>query len=150
MNRPYTTTWTTNYGQGTHAGRANRCFSRFEQIEKSHTELAEKYKRLILSAANQYLTATPDTHDLLKPETVAHVITLMLNSHSITENIEYLDRANYFGQLDITLFLDDGLPLPRATNQHDHYECITGGPRFMRALLRLHEALNNVVKLADR
>ena len=145
MNRPYTTTWTTNYGQGTHAGRANRCFSRFEQIEKSHTELAEKYKRLILSAANQYLAATPDTHDLLKPETFAHVITLMLNSHSITGKIKYLNRADYFGQLGITLFLDDGLPLPRATNQHDHYECITGGPCFMHALLKLHEALDNLV-----
>ena len=149
MNRPYTTTWTTNYGQGTHAGRANRCFSRFEQIEESHKELAEKYKLLILSAANQYLTATPDTNDLLKPETIAHAITLMLNSHSITGKEEYLDRANYFGHLGIKLFLDDGLPLPRATNQHDHYESITGGPCLMHTLLKLHEALDNVLKLTE-
>ena len=36
------------------------------------------------------------------------------------------------------LFLTDGLPLPRATNQHDHYETITGGPDLMLALLKLH------------
>ncbi len=143
MNRPYTTTWTSNYGQGIHAGRARRCFNRFEQIEKSHPVLAEKYKQLILSAAKVYLTATPDTNALVKPETIASVITLMINSHSLTGEKRYLERADYFGQLGIKLFLDDGLPLPKATNQHDHYETITGGPQFMHALLKLHEALDN-------
>jgi len=143
MNRPYTTTWTLNYGQGTHARMANRCFDRFEQIEKNHPELAGKYKQLILSAANLYLTATPDPKNLVKPETIANVITLMISSHRITGKKEYLGRANYFGQLGIKLFLDDGLSLPKATNLHDHYESITGGPRFMHALLKLYEALDN-------
>jgi hypothetical protein len=84
MNRPYTSTWIRNYGQGIHASRANRCFNRFEQIEKSHPVLAEKYKQLILSAANLYLTATPDPNALVKPETIASVITLMINSHTLT------------------------------------------------------------------
>ena len=141
MNRPYTTTWTSNYGQGIHAGRANRCFNRFEQIEKSHPALAEKYKQLILSAAKLYLTATPQRNALVKPETIASVIALMINSHSLTDGKKYLERADYFGQLGIKLFLDDSLPLPKATNQHDHYETITGGPDFMHALLKLHEAL---------
>jgi len=143
MNRPYTTTWTSNYGQGIHAHTANRCFSRFEQIEKSHPALADKYQQLILSAANLYLTATPDTNDLVKPKTIAYVITLMINSYSITGEKEYLERADYFGQLGIKLFLDDGLSLPKATNQHDHYETITGGPHFMRALLDLYEAVDH-------
>lgn len=143
MNRPYTTTWTSNYGQGIHARMANRCFIRLEQIEQSHPELAEKYQQLILSAANLYLTATPDADELLKPATLASVIALMINGHSITEDEEYLERANYFGQLSIELFLDDGLPLPKATNQHDHYESITGGPDLMHALLKLFEALDN-------
>ncbi|MHC4095803.1 MAG: hypothetical protein ACYSU3_07060 [Planctomycetota bacterium] len=73
----------------------------------------------------------------------------MLNSHSITGKEEYLDRANYFGHLGIKLFLDDGLPLPRATNQHDHYESITGGPFLMHTLLKLHEALDNALKLTE-
>jgi len=141
MNRPYTTTWTLNYGQGIHADKANRCFSRFEQIKKSHPVLAEKYKQLILSAAKVYLTATPKTDALVKPEAIASVITLMLNSYSLTGERIYLERADYFGQLGIRLFLYDSLPLPKATNQHDHYETITGGPDFMHALLELHEAL---------
>jgi len=142
MNRPYTTTWTSNYGQGIHARMANCCFNRFEQIEKNHPALAEKYQQLILSAANLYLTATPDANGLVKPKTIAYVITLMINSYSMTGKKEYLERANYFGQLGIDLFLDDGLSLPKATNQHDHYESITGGPEFMHALLNLHEALD--------
>ncbi len=142
MNRPYTTTWTSNYGQGIHARMANLCLKRLEQLEKSHPELADKYKQLILSAANLYLTATPDTSELVKPTTFASAITIMINSHSITGKNEYLDRAEYFAQLGINLFLNDGLPLPKATNQHDHYESITGGPDFMYALLNLHEALD--------
>ena len=67
------------------------------------------------------------------------VITLLVNSHRITGGKKYLERADYFGQLGIKLFLDDGPPLPKATNQHTHYEAITGGPGFMRALLRLYE-----------
>ena len=143
MNRPYTTTWTSNYGQKIHARMANRCFSRFEQIEKTHPALADKYRQLILSAANLYLTATPDTNDLVKPKTIAYVITLMINSYSITGEEEYLERADYFGQLGIKLFLDDGLSLPKVTNQHDHYETITGGPHFMHALLDLYEAVDH-------
>lgn len=142
MNRPYTETWSSGYGYRIHAEMANLCFVRFSQIEKTHPEIAAKYRSLVLSAAHFYLTTTPDTQLLLKPRAIASVITLMLNSHQITEKKEYLERANYFGQLGIKLFLDDGLPLPKATNQHDHYESITGGPRFMLALLKLYEALN--------
>jgi hypothetical protein len=74
---------------------ANRCFVRFQQIEKTHPALAGKYQPLILSAANLYLTPTPDTNDLVKPKTIACVITLMINSYSITGKKEYLKRANY-------------------------------------------------------
>jgi len=146
MNIPYTTTWTSNYGQGIHAARANRCFGRLKQIEKSHPAIAEKYKQLIMSAAKVYLTATPDPNALVKPGTIASAITLMLNTHTLTGEKKYLDRADYFGQLGIDLFLGDGLPLPKATNQHDHYETITGGPMFMHALLKLHEALDKFGK----
>jgi hypothetical protein len=33
----------------------------------------------------------------------------------------------------------DGSPLPRASNQHKHYESITGGPSFMYRLLKLYQ-----------
>ncbi len=66
----------------------------------------------------------------------------MLNSYKITDDAVYLERANYFGELSLTLFLDDGLPLPKVTNQQDWYECITGGTDYMNSLLKLQEALN--------
>jgi hypothetical protein len=141
MNKPYTAIWATGYGHGTHAGRANRCYARYEQIQKEHQELASKYKCLILAAADQYLEADPDTKQLLKPDALAEAIGLMLNAHEISGEKKYLNRADHFGQLGIKLFLDDGLPLPKATNRHDHYEAITDGPSFMSALLDLHQRL---------
>jgi len=141
MNRPYTETWNMGYGHGAHAKMANRCFERFNQIKEDYPKLAGKYQQLILSAANIYLTASPDTSTLLKPELFAHVITLMINSYHITGKKEYLMRADYFGQLGIKLFLNDDLPLPKATNRHNHYETITGGPLFMQVLLKLYETI---------
>jgi hypothetical protein len=141
MNRPYTEVWATGYGYGIHAGIANRCMTRMQQLKNDHPEIAAKYQPQILAAANQYLTTTPDTTKLLKPAAFASVITLMLNAHQLTGQNAYLQRANTFARLGVTLFLGDGLPLPKATNQHGHYETITGGPEFMLTLLRLHESL---------
>lgn len=141
MNKPYSAVWATGYGHGTHAGIANACYARLRQIAPEHPGLAAKYKKLAIAAANQYLTAIPDSDRLQKPGALANVITLMMNAHQLTGERKYLDRADCFGRVGVRLFLNDGLPLPKATNRHEHYETITGGPGFMHALLRLHEAL---------
>ena len=47
--------------------------------------------------------------------------------------------AEYFAGLGVELFLNDGSPLPKASNRHGHYESITGGPTFMSSLLRLSQ-----------
>jgi len=142
MNKPYTAIWATGYGHETHAATANRCYSRFKQLQEAHPERAAAYKPLILAAAEQYLTSEPDREGLLKPGAFAEVIGLMLNAHEISGEKRYLIRADHFGRLGIELFLGDGLPLPKATNQHDHYEAITGGPEFMQALLELYKQVN--------
>lgn len=142
MNKPYTAVWATGYGYGIHSGMANKCYIRYLQLEEDHSGLALKYKKLILAAADQYLTAIPDSNRLQKPGALASVITLMMNAHQLTGKKKYIDRADEFGRLSVKLFLDDGLPLPRATNKHEHYETITGGPGFMNVLLKLHEALS--------
>jgi len=141
MNKPYSAVWATGYGYGIHAGIANKCYVRYLQLKEVHSGIAVKYKKLILVAADQYLTAIPDSNRLQKPGALASVITLMMNTHQLTGRKKYFDRADEFGRLGVNLFLDDGLPLPRATNQHEHYETITGSPDFMNALLQLHEAL---------
>ena len=92
----------------------------------------------MLAAAEQYLLSSPDTSQLLKPDVFAGVIELMLSSFELTCDQRFYKRANYFGQIGIELFLDDTSPLPKATNQHNHYETITGGPAFMNELLNIH------------
>ena len=105
MNRPYITTWISNYGQRSHARTANLCFRRFEQLEKSHPALAEKYKRLLLSAANIYLNSAPAPSDLVKPKTVAHVITLMIDSYRITGEKNILSALTILGTWALACFL---------------------------------------------
>ena len=137
MNNPYTAVWATAYGQSTHANMANHCYSRYEQLIDFDPELAGMYRKLILAAADQYLKATPNAEELHKPDAFAFVIELMINAYNMTGEEKFLDRADYFSRIGVDLFLDDGLPLPKATSEHSHYEAITGGPDFMYALLKL-------------
>jgi len=142
MNKPYSSTWSSGYGYGTHAGTANTCYGRLQSLKEKHAGLAHQYEEMILISGKKYLQSTPDTTQLLKPKEFSEVIELMLNCYQLTGEIVYMKRAAFFAQFGIDLFLNDDLPLPKATNKHDHYESITGGPSFMYQLLRLHIALN--------
>jgi hypothetical protein len=141
MNRPYTALWSTGYGYSSHASPANLAHERWEQLRTSHPALAARYLTLIVAAADQYLTAEPAADDLQKPDAFADVINLLLNVHTVTHDARYLRRADHFGRVGCSLFLDDQSPLPKATNRNQHYETITGGPDFMSELLELHRAL---------
>jgi hypothetical protein len=72
------------------------------------------------------------------------VIDLLLNSYELTGNGDYLEQADELAKLGIKLFLPDEVPLPRASNKHDHYESLTGGPDFINSLLNLHLSLNEL------
>ena len=137
MNKPYSATWSTGYGFGTHAGVANLLKERMGQLEVGHQDIAAAYQNLILQAADQYLDTEPDTTQPQNPDAFSDVMELMLSAHQLTGEDKYLQRARYFADMGISLFLDDGFPLPKATSQHVHYETITGGPEFMHALLQL-------------
>jgi hypothetical protein len=137
MNKPYTADWASGYGHGIHAGLALKCFVRYQQLAADHPDLAARYKPLILAAAGRYLTADPDPNALIKPGPISQVIRLELAAYQLTRDGEYLACAHHFGRLGIRLFLDDESPLPKATNQHPHYETITGGTTFMQTLLQL-------------
>jgi len=137
MNKPYTETWATGYGHSTHANMANLCYARYDQLIDTHPEIAEKYRKIIMTVAKQYLSARPDTQHLYKPAVFADIIEFMINTYNMTEEEKFLKRADYFSRIGVDLFLDDDVPLPKATNKHSHYEAITGGPDFMYALLRL-------------
>ncbi len=143
MNKPYTALWASGYGYGTHAAMANRSYQRYLQLQKAEPEKAGQYHQLIIAAADQYLHAEPDTTSGVKPDAVSDIINLMLNTYEMTDDKIYLDRANEFAQWGISLFLDNGLPLPKASSRHTHYEALTGGPDFMYALLRIYDQNSN-------
>ena len=142
MNKPYTSTWSSGYGYGTHAEVANIIYGRYENLKNEHIEMSNQYKDMVLEVGEKYMVSAPDTSILLKPNEFSEVIELMLNCNKITGEKKFLNRANFFGKLGIELFLNDDSPIPKATNQHNHYESITGGPSFMYGLLKIHEAMN--------
>ena len=137
MNKPYTSDWDSGYGYVIHAYLANKCFKRYKQLESIKPEYAEKYRILITATADQYLYSTPALDKALKPGTFSEVINLLINSYQLTHDVRYIERAHFFGNMGIDLFLDKGNPLPKATNLNLQYESITGGPDFMLALLKL-------------
>lgn len=143
MNRPYSSAWSSGYGYGTHAGTARYCFARYTALLPEDPHVAAAYQRLLLQAADSYLTSLPDTSALLKPAEFAAVVSLMLQAHELSGEQTYLERAVFYARMGMGIFLVDGNPLPRASNRHDHYESITGGPAFMRQLLELHGILHS-------
>jgi hypothetical protein len=104
---------------------------RYQQVK------LDLYRRLILDTARPYLSRGVETTHAIRPGTVGNIIWLMLDAYDLTGDGQYLDRAGYFGQRAIELFLPDGSPLPRANTKYDHYEAVTGGDGLMMALLRL-------------
>jgi hypothetical protein len=142
MNKPYTVTWASGYGYGTHAGVAVCCFERARQLQPTHPDLASRYRSLALAATKPYLTSEPESDELQKPEVFATLIEFFLAAHELTGDRKFLDRAAHFARVGVGLFIDKSSPLPKASNRHDHYETITGGPDFMKALLQLHRSLS--------
>jgi hypothetical protein len=142
MNKPYTSTWSSGYGYGTHAETANICFDRYEKLKYGHPDLADRYKSLAFLAADKYLDSAPDSSLLLKPAEFSEVMELMLNCYELSGKTNYLERAIFFADQGVKLFLNEANPLPKVTNQHSHYESITGGPSFIYQLLKLDIAIN--------
>ena len=139
---PWTDTaiWATGYGKATDAQIAMLCYLRYQQVK------TDGYKKLILDAASRYLYTEPDVGITLYPGSMAEAIFLMLAAHKLTGQDYYLKRADYFGQQSVEIFLDNSLPLPKASSEHTHYETITGGDDLMMALLELWVAKNQPKK----
>jgi hypothetical protein len=135
---PWTDTaiWSTGYGKSTDAQIAMLCYLRYRQVKM------DGYRKLVLDAASRYLYTKPDTRATLYPGSTAESIFLMLAAYKLTGQDYYLDRAEYFADQAIDIFIDDSSPLPKASSAHDHYETITGGDDLMMALLDLWAAKN--------
>lgn len=137
-NKPYTDKWEVGYGYVTQSFIANNCFRRYNSIVDKESFVAKNFRKLILQTGNQYLTSEPDRTLMLKPKAFADAIILMLNCYSLNPDRRYLDRAFDFAGIAIHLFFDQSSDFPKATNQHDHYESLTGAPELMYAMLLIH------------
>ncbi|MHC4639125.1 MAG: hypothetical protein ACYTBV_16735, partial [Planctomycetota bacterium] len=116
---------------GRDAGVANICMERYRQVKLN------AYRTVILDTAKAYLSSGLDMTYAVSPGAFGNVIWLMLDAYELTNDRQYLDRADYFGQQAIGLLLGDGSPLPKANTKYDHYEAVTGGNSLMMSLLRL-------------
>lgn len=66
----------------------------------------------------------------------------MLASHELSGEQQFLDRAGYFADNALEVFMNETSPLPKASSRHDHYEAITGGDDLMTALFKFWAAKN--------
>lgn len=134
-NPAYTALWRTGYGMPLTSGVANQMLQRYRQSGD------ERYAKLGVAGAKFYLDTTPDPEMTLHPRAMAEVIDLLRAAYQVTDDAVYLQRAGYFADLALTLFLDDDSALPRVlSKKHDHYESITGGPALMLSLHKLAQA----------
>ena len=131
-----TDVWAMAYGKGTDADVAMLCSLRYAQVKH------DGYKKLVLDAANRYLTREPILEGVLYPEPLANAILLMLACHELTGQEKYLERADYFAENAMRIFFDDSSPLPKVGSTYNHYESMTGGDDLLSALLKLWAARN--------
>lgn len=143
----HTDLFATSYGKQTDAQAANLCHLRLKQVQ--NPVCREGYTRLILSAADRYLSAEPDLQHTIYPGPLGDVIFHLLAAHQLSGNAKYLARAHFFAQLAMRTFLTDGSPLPRASSRNTHYEAITRGDTLMMALLQLWQAENQTKAKLD-
>jgi hypothetical protein len=75
--------------------------------------------------------------------------TLLAETHELTGEARYLNRADHFARQAMALFLTDGHALPRASSAHDHGEAIIGARTLVMALLDLWTRHAGVRKKLD-
>ena len=128
-----TNLWSSGYGAfgGEIASSANVQLERFRQCKTVH------YLGAAVSAADRYLTSEIDLSYPVHPGTVGKVIWLLVGAFEITGEQRYLDRAEFFADRAVELFLPDNCPLPKASHAHNHYEAISGADTLMMSLLKL-------------
>lgn len=128
--------WNSGYGGGNHIGSANNCLERYRQTG------IEDYKDLFLTCAETYYNAVPPEQNILYPKNYSGAMGMMRNAYKITGERRFLDRAFEYAELSIEAIMDKTSPLPKASNQNEHYEAITGANGLMSNLLGLWEEVN--------
>ncbi len=132
----YSLMWDVGYAVATTARYALLHHQRYEQTGNP------AYLNHVIAAADLYGSADPPdmTHEY-GPDTFAHAINLLVVAYELTHDTRYLDQAEAFGQTAIDHYTTADSDLPKASNQVDHYEALTGADDLMYVFYKLHIAL---------
>ncbi len=132
----YSLMWDVGYAVATTARHALLHHQRYEQTGNP------AYLSHVLAAADLYGSAAPPdmTHEY-GADAIAHAMNLLAVAYELTNDTRYLDQAEAFGQLAIDHYTTADSDLPKASNQVDHYEALTGADDLMLAFYKLHVAL---------
>lgn len=134
----YTTgMWSSGYGAGNSVGVANNCLERYSQTG------IEAYRELFLTAAEAYYSSEIPESKRMYPGNYSGIISMMLKAYRLTGEKRFLDKATDFADISVQAVMDSSSPLPKASNESDHYEAITGANNLMNNLLNLWIELNS-------
>jgi hypothetical protein len=134
IEQAYTDPWRSGYGQALTSGTGQLLLERYK------TTREQRLLDLAMQGADLYLTSEPPTENLLATS-MANAIDFLRETHGVTREQRYLDRAVYFAAKARELLLTGTSPLPRATSSHDHYEAIAGCDDLPLAMWRLARAV---------
>lgn len=128
--------WSSGYGAGNTAGMANNCLDRYQQTG------IESYKELFMDAAEAYYKAETPHAKRMYPGNYSSIIGMMIKAHRLTGEYRFLEKAIAYADLSVQAVMDSSSPLPKASNENDHYEAITGANGLMSNILMLWIELN--------
>ena len=136
QNGGYSFTWNMKYGRKTTAMCGVLFYTRYTQLGAG--EQKDKYKQMVLQAADKYLSTDPNMEDRPWPVEIGIATSLQVAAHELTGKQAYLDRAKHFADLGISTYWSGDNPLPKADPGCNHYENITRADTIAYALLKIY------------
>jgi len=134
----WTEMWSAGYGVGSGSTeQANKSYARYKLTG------IEGYRILFMKSVNAYYNEDPPPSAVLYPSNYSSIFNMMMNAYELTGEERFLSKAKMYMDLSVETLLDDQSPLPKASNQSEHYEAITGGPELMDNALRLWMEMNH-------
>ncbi len=134
--RPWSRAWETGYGVPTDGRIAMLCYLRYRQVPDT-----KGLSDLVVRSADRFLTSNPPNTDELVAGALADVIANLIAAYRLTDDEKYLNRAEYFADLAVEVFLTSG-PLPQTTGKATDYCAASRCDTLMMQLFDLHVIRN--------
>ncbi|WP_417387047.1 hypothetical protein [Gimesia sp.] len=150
QNGGYSFLWNIKYGRKTTGMLGVLFYSRYSQLPEGAVK--ERYREMILQAADRYLSSDPDMAERPWPVEIGIAVYLQLAAYEMTGKEQYLNRARHFARLGIKHYWSDSSPLPKADPGCNHYENVTRADTLALSLLKLYvteKSLNVPLGISD-